>query len=160
MGTLPGDKTLKENEKQEGMPKYYCDPSNRFWKIIASLNGMEIPPDNEDRVALLKSLHIALWDVYKSADREGSTDGKMRNTHFDCDSMIKMLREYPNIKIVFFNGKRPSKVCSERYRNKIKGVLAPREIVFSPYLPSTSRANTSCSEKVLIDRWQKALRNK
>ncbi len=156
LGSLPGKKTLDANKNNKGAPKYYCNPTNRFWKIVASLNGTVVPADNDSRVSLLKPLRIALWDVYKSAEGNGSLDSDLRNCKFDFDSILEFLRQHSGIKTVVFNGRKASKIFAENYRDELNKALAPRKIEFQD-LTSTSKANTSCTEEVLIKTWQAAL---
>lgn len=76
MGTLPGDKSLK-------LKQYYSKSSNRFWKIVAALCGSVVPDDYDDRLKLLKSARIALWDVYKKANRKGALDNNIKNVEIN-----------------------------------------------------------------------------
>ena len=159
LGSIPGKKTLDANKNNKGTPKYYCNPTNRFWKIVASLNGKVVPADNDSRVSLLKPLRIALWDVYKSAEGEGSCDNKLRKCKFDFGSILIFLLRHRNIKTVIFNGDKASGVFSKMYQDEMNELLAPRKIVFKS-LPSTSNAGTSCTKEVLFEKWQSALEQK
>ncbi len=72
LGTLPGEESLKVNEY------YYCK-SNRIWKVLCLLTNERIPNNYTKKKQLLAKYHIALWDYYESAIREGSSDNKIRD---------------------------------------------------------------------------------
>lgn len=159
LGTLPGDKTLKENEvvNDKGKPQYYRSSSNRFWKIIASLESDGVVlEDDVERIKCLERQHIALWDVCKSANREKSLDKNIKGCFFDYESMVCFLQQHPNIKTVVFNGKKASKIFSKRFQRKVKSLLAPRKIEFLPPLLSSSGANRRPTD-VVVRVWKEAL---
>lgn len=97
LGTMPGDKSLKEQA-------YYCDTAhNSFWKIMHSIFGEK--DDMMSNHDFITSHNIALWDCVQSGIRERSTDDG-----YDIDSLIpndiqSFLKEYPSIKIIVLNGK-------------------------------------------------------
>ena len=163
LGSLPGDKTLKDNEKIEendgcNTPKYYCNPNNRFWKIIASLQNQKGKASFSDaeKSDLLKLTRIALWDVCKAANRENSDDKNIKNATFDYESIKNFIQNNPNIKTIAFNGKKASKIFSKKYQEKMKTELFPRQINFLPYLPSSSGLNREKLDR-LIDDWKEIL---
>ena len=163
LGSLPGDKTLKDNEKIEendgcNSPKYYCNPSNRFWKIIASLQNQKGKASFSDaeKSDLLKLTRIALWDVCKAANRENSDDKNIKNATFDYESIKSFIQNNPNIETIAFNGKKASKIFSKKYQEKMKTELFPRQINFLPYLPSSSGLNKKKLDR-LIDDWKEIL---
>ena len=162
LGSLPGDKTLEENKKIENgennMPKYYCKSSNRFWKIIASLQNQDSESVFSDagKLNLLKMARIALWDVCKTAVRKNSDDKNIKNATFDYESIKNFIQNNPNIKTIAFNGKKASKIFSKKYQEKMKTELFPRQINFLPYLPSSSGLNREKLDR-LIDDWKEIL---
>lgn len=97
LGTMPGDKSLKEQA-------YYCDTArNSFWKIMYSIFGKK--DDMTSNHDFITSHNIALWDCVQSGIRKGSTDDG-----YDIDSLIpndiqSFLKEYPSIKTIVLNGK-------------------------------------------------------
>lgn len=96
LGTMPGDKSLKEQA-------YYCDTAhNSFWKIMYSIFGEKDSVSNYDFIA---SYNIALWDCVQSGVRKGSTDDG-----YDINSLIpndiqSFLKEHPSIRTIILNGK-------------------------------------------------------
>lgn len=164
LGSLPGDKTLEVNEKiksadEYGTPQYYCSPSNRFWKIIASLQNQNSKASFSDaeKSDLLKSTRIALWDVCKTANRKNSDDKNIKNATFDYESIRDFIKNNPNIKTVAFNGKKASKIFSKKYQEKMNTELFSRQINFLPYLPSSSGLNKKKSLEQLIEDWKNVL---
>ena len=91
LGSLPSDESIKQQ-------RYYAKPQNQFWPIMYAVLDAGTPaPQYADRVGLLLSRGIGLWDVLHSAEREGSSDSKIRNpvqTIFGaCLSGIRSLNE-------------------------------------------------------------------
>ena len=58
---------------------FYGHPQNRFWKVVASVFGENVPQSIEEKKAFLLKNHIAVWDVIKSCDIEGSSDASIKN---------------------------------------------------------------------------------
>ena len=150
LGTLPGDKSLENCE-------YYKNKSNRFWKVVAGLLDKDSVPDDYDaKKELLESTHIALWDVYKNAVRKDSLDVNIKAAEVNnFDEILKLMQENSDIEKIVFNGKRPSKVFSEKYQNKLKAALKDRSVVFCQ-LSSTSGASGEKTDD-LIAEWKKEL---
>ena len=156
LGSLPGNKTIQANKasnsddaQENSVPKYYCSSSNRFWKVIAALQGEKtVPVEYSQKVALLASAGIALWDVYKRALREGSLDKNIRKGEFNnfCE-LVELLNENPGIQTIF----------SEKIRYKLLAKLKNRPIKFLS-LPSTSGASRK-KTVVLIQEWIDKLEN-
>ncbi len=95
LGTLPGEKSLTRRE-------YYADNRNQFWKILSCIHGEEIKLDYKSRLKFLRKHGIALWDVLKVADREGSSDSNIANPVFnDLEGLIK---KHPSIKVIGVKG--------------------------------------------------------
>ena len=59
---------------------FYGHPQNRFWRVIASICGEEMPVGIEDKKALLLRNGIAVWDVIFSCEIEGSADSRFLQT--------------------------------------------------------------------------------
>jgi len=141
------------------LKQYYSKSSNRFWKIVAALCGSVVPDDYDDRLKLLKSARIALWDVYKKANRKGALDNNIKNAEINnLNEILKLLQDNPSIETIVFNGKRPSKVFSIILQDKLKSLLKDRTIEFIQ-MPSTSGANTRKTDKALIEDWKEKLEN-
>lgn len=95
LGSLPGVKSLEEQQ-------YYAHPQNRFWKIMSEMLGEEPTQDYNARCAMMLRHGIALWDVVKCADREGSSDGNIKNQ--EPNDIPSLLAKRPAISFIIFNG--------------------------------------------------------
>jgi len=128
LGTMPGIQSI---EKQE----YYGNKRNSFWKIVFFLFDQDISSNYQYKKEFLLQHKIALWDVIKSCDREGSSDSAIKNP--TPNELNKILEKYPNIKAIYFNGGQ-----AEKFFNRlIAKTISNRSIEFHR-LPSTSPANT------------------
>ena len=98
---MPGPDSLKTGE-------YYASSKNSFWKIMSALyNGSKPFASYEEKIECLHKNHIALWDVYKSCEREGALDKDIKNAvPNDIDGFLK---EYPSIETVIVNGQKATK---------------------------------------------------
>ena len=131
LGSLPGDKSLERKE-------YYSDNRNRFWKVIASLQGAEQGPSSyEERKNLLNPVHISLWDVYKEAFRKNSLDKDIRDV--TINEIVNELQDYPQIDTIAFNGDKAAEAIPSM-QEELSKKLPNRKIKYLP-LPSSSGAN-------------------
>ena len=123
LGSMPSVKS-----KELGF--YYMHPQNRFYKTLAKIYEEEIPNTIDEKKAFLKRHKIALWDVIKSCEINGSSDSSIRNVKAND---INEILSQTKIKAIFTTGKKAytlyQKYCYEK--TKIEAI----------YLPSTSPAN-------------------
>ena len=96
LGSLPSDESIKQQ-------RYYAKPQNQFWPIMYAVLDAGTPaPQYADRVGLLLSRGIGLWDVLHSAEREGSSDSKIRNPV--PNDFRRLLERHPLIERILLNG--------------------------------------------------------
>ena len=134
LGTMPS-KISRENNF------YYANPNNRFWKIISKLFNIEFKDNNDKKEFLLKN-HIALWDVIKSCDINGSADASIKNVVVnDIDLIIKNSQ----IKNIYCTGKISHKLFIKYF---------PQYISITTLLPSPSSANATYSLERLIREYE------
>ncbi|MGN0034871.1 MAG: DNA-deoxyinosine glycosylase [Coriobacteriales bacterium] len=132
---------------------FYGNPRNRFWRVLATLFGQPVPPDEPVCVStdakrrLLHDCHVALWDVVASCDIRGSSDASIRDVV--PTDLSRILGSCP-IEAVFGNGGTATRLY-RRYQEQVTG----RPITG---LPSTSPANASYSLERLVQVWGDALR--
>ena len=95
VGSMPGIASLTAGQ-------YYAHPRNAFWPIVFSLWQEEAPADYGERLAFLLSRRVALWDVARACEREGSLDTAMRAVEYnDFDRLFSFA---PGIRTVLCNG--------------------------------------------------------
>lgn len=139
LGTIPSVKS-----REEGF--YYGHPRNRFWKIIADIFETNIPNTIEEKESFLLKNNIALWDVLKSCDIEGSSDSSIKKP---IPNDINNIIEKTNIKKIYTTGKKATELYNKYLYEKTK--------IESIYLPSTSPANQAISYDKLKKEYAKIL---
>jgi len=143
LGTMPGVQSLNKQQ-------YYGNKQNAFWRITYRLFDEDMSDNYEERKSFLLRHHIALWDVLKACEREGSLDSDIKNPiPNDFENLFKY---HSLIKHVYFNGSH-AQILFNRYVMK-KIDVTDLEFI---KLPSTSPANTLKFEKKL-EEWKNILK--
>ena len=122
---------------------FYGHPQNRFWKVTAAVFGEEVPGTIEEKKAFLLRNKIAVWDVIKSCDIEGSSDSSIKNVTVNN---LEEILNAADIREIFVNGK-----TALRYYEKYTEERIGRKAVC---LPSTSPANAAWSVDKLVEAWK------
>lgn len=138
LGSFP---SVKSRETQF----YYGHKQNRFWKVMAQILQCAVPQTVEEKRTMLLTHGIAVWDILKSCDIEGSSDASIRKP---VPNDIAGLIVGTNIKAVFFNGKKAYSV----YQKYSMALTVPTMV-----LPSTSPANAAYSLERLCGIWEKEI---
>ncbi len=139
LGKMPGKKSLDTGE-------YYAHGSNQFWKIMYDLLEVDYSGKYDDKIKLLKTHQIALWDVLQACSRESSADSDINAEEpndFTC-----FFAEHTNIQALFFNGK-----SAKEYFN----IYLPSNSLKRYVLPSTSPANTWFTYNEKLKLWKDIL---
>lgn len=124
---------------------YYSNPKNRFWKILGIIFNEENLTTNEEKIDFLLNNHIALFDVIKSCEIDGSSDSSIKNV---IPNDINKLIKNSKVKYIFTNGNK----AHELYQ---KYIFKSTKIV-DIKLPSTSPANCQKGiEEKLIEHYKK-----
>lgn len=133
LGSFPSIKS-----REEGF--FYGNNKNRFWKVLAIVLCESEPRSIDEKKALLFRNKIAVYDVIKECEIEGSSDSKIKN---EVPSDLERIIERSRIKKIFLNGKKATELFEKNFDIKI------------PYytLPSTSPANAAYSLEKLIENW-------
>jgi len=92
---------------------------------------------------------IGLWDVLSNANRIGSLDSNILNEDFN--DFNQLLIDYPNLKVLIFNGQKPAEYFFKMHSNLTDGF--EYEI-----LPSTSSANTTKTFYSKLKEWEDAFK--
>lgn len=137
LGSLPGERSLAAGE-------YYAHPRNRFWRVLATIANSQLPVNYSEKIKLLESMRIGLWDVIGRATRVGSLDSNIRAEV--ANPIIGLLDAHPTIVAVGFNGRKAEQI-HDRYLERKKTVR-----YFS--LPSTSPANAAFDDERLTESWR------
>lgn len=95
LGSLPGDESIRRQE-------YYGNPRNMFWNVLAAVFEDAVPETYPEKKAFLTRHHVALWDVYASAERRGSLDANIHD--ITPNDITGFLKEHPGIKAIALNG--------------------------------------------------------
>lgn len=124
LGSIPSPQSLLKNQ-------YYGNPNNKFWPIIYDLFG-NTPPDTDyqARCQLLLKHKLGLWDVFASAQREGAADAKIHNA--TVNDFPALLRQYPHIQRILFNGQTAEKHFKATYPQICKQMDCVRLMSTSP----------------------------
>ena len=136
LGSLPSLKSAEAGF-------FYAHPQNRFWRVLANVLSEKIPTDKSEKINLLLSNHIALWDVVKSCDITGSSDCSIKNAE---PNDIEKIILHSHVRKIYTNGSTSHKLYNKYIAEKI-GIDAH-------LLPSTSPANASWSFEKLCDAWK------
>lgn len=123
LGTMPSVISIEKNE-------YYANPKNQFWDIIHEIFNSMLNGEYEQKVAFLKNNKIALWDVLYTCEREGSLDKNIKNEK--PNDFADILKRYPNISYIIFNGSTAYKLFKRYIGFNIKTGIKYKQ------LPSTS----------------------
>lgn len=148
LGSLPGDRSIE-------LQQYYGHPRNRFWQVMSSVLGKPLPEDYEGKKKLLSDAGIILWDVYHSAEREGSLDSDIREPEFN--DLSALLKANPTIRVIAANGKTAERAFfkwNDAVLHEAQGV--GRDIAVYG-MPSTSPANAGWTLGSLVNQWKRIL---
>ena len=146
LGSLPGDESIRRQE-------YYGNPRNMFWKVLASVFEDTVPESYPEKKAFLARHHVALWDVFASAEREGSLDVNIRDN--SCNDIAGFLAAHSSIKAIVLNGGKASKAF-KKMQKAVNADFGPIE-VFS--FTSTSPLSISARWPLerIAEQWKQIL---
>ena len=132
LGTMPSVVSLRTRQ-------YYANPRNIFWPIMGELFGAGRSLPYAERVEILRSVGVALWDVLQVCERPGSLDASI--TEEVANDFPAFVAEHPSITHVFFNGARAQTVF---YRHVL--YILTR-------MPSTSPAHAAMRPEAKTQAW-------
>ena len=108
-----------------------------------------------ERVASLQSKGVALWDVLKECEREGSLDTAIVPASELPNDFPWLLSAYPNIQRIGLNGSKAATAFNRHVLPLLTSDIRDR-VTLIP-LPSTSPANRTISTADKLARWRAAL---
>ncbi len=137
LGSFPSIKSFEEGF-------YYAHPRNQFWPILAQIFHEEAET-KEQKIALCKKHHIALFDSAKSLQRDkgNSSDTNLKN--IEVNDFEALLEKYPSIEFIVFTGKKAEEIFNKKYKN-----LPIKKVV----LPSSSPAHASMKFEEKLQRYK------
>ena len=148
LGSMPGSQSLR-------LGQYYGHPQNLFWPFMGEIMSALPSLPYAERLALLQSAGIGLWDVLKHCEREGSLDADIVPATEVPNDFAWLFGNYPSLHRVCFNGKK----AAQAFQRHVVSTLPPA--LFAPLtlisLPSTSPANRSITTEVKLTLWRTAI---
>ena len=133
---MPGPAALAKQE-------YYGFSGNQFWPIMAALFGARGPLTYAQKLRLLRTHRVALWDTIRSCRRVGASDGAIRDVV--ANDLPALVRRHPGIRRIFLNGT----LAATLYRTH----ASPQISLPTMTLPSTSPAHATRSFEEKLKRW-------
>ena len=133
LGSMPSIVSRKENF-------YYAHKQNRFWKILSIIFKVDFN-SIEDKIDFLIDYKIALFDIIKECEIEGSNDSSISNVIVND---IEFIIKNSNIKYILCTGK-----TSFNLYNKFFNHLN----LECYFLPSPSSANATYDLKRLVNEY-------
>lgn len=124
---------------------YYAHPKNRFWKLISKILNVKEPITKEEKTKLILNNNLAIYDVIKSCDIEGSADSSIKNVKLNN---LDLLIQKSKIEKIIFNGNKAYELYNKYEKNKFSNTKV---------LPSTSPANAKYTLEDLCKIWSKEL---
>lgn len=144
LGSMPSEESLR-------LQQYYANPRNAFWPMLMSLLGYKADQEYSVGVEILKRHRVAVWDTLKSCVREGSLDSSIVGSTIEANDFSHFFQDHPNIKTVFFNGRKSQQVYQKKVLPFIPGKYAELRYFL---LPSSSPAMASLTREEKIDQWK------
>ena len=143
LGTFPGNESLIKNQ-------YYANGRNAFWRIMSKLLKMSSDTSYNRKKEILIKNKIALWDVLKTCERNGSLDSSIIGKTIKTNDFKSFFAAYPSIKLIFFNGQR----ARGEYIKRVLPLLSHKyQTIKYQILPSTSTAMARLSQEQKFIKW-------
>lgn len=141
LGSFPSVKSREVNF-------YYAHPQNRFWRVLSKVVNKNVPLSIGEKRRFLLDNNIAIWDVIKSCDIEGSSDSSICDV--EVNDIIGLIKK-TKIKRIYFNGKIAYTYFNRNFKENLDNI---EKIV----LPSTSSANATFTFDKLLNNWKKEIK--
>jgi hypoxanthine-DNA glycosylase len=148
LGSMPGGRSLQVGQ-------YYANPHNLFWLFMEELYGVARTLPYAERLAALQAQGIALWDVLKECEREGSLDVAIVPASEVPNDFATLLTSYPLITRIGLNGSKAATTFMRHVLPSLPSSIRDRLTLFP--LPSTSPAHRTVATATKLDRWRAAL---
>ena len=136
LGTIPSPRSRE-------LGFYYMHPQNRFWRMLCSVLGEELPADIDGRRQLCLRRGIALWDVLESCEIDGASDASIKNAK---PNELQRIFEAADIRAVFTTGKKADALYKRFFADNGYPAVC---------LPSTSPANRTITEQQMLEEYMR-----
>ena len=144
LGTLPGPKSL-------ALRQYYGNPGNAFWPIMGRLVDAGPELAYPQRLQALTASRVALWDVCRSAYREGALDADIDHSTIVPNDFARFLAAHRAVERICFNGQK----AEQLYRRLVlPGLPATLQVIERLTLPSTSPAYAAMRFEAKLEQWR------
>ena len=142
LGSFPSVASLKAQQ-------YYAHPQNHFWRVLEHCRIIEsAQADYAVRVAQVQAAGLAVWDLYKEVNRQGSGDDQIRNeVPNDIGALWQERGPFP----ILLNGRR------QREWKRHFGHLDAQTIPLPSTSPRPLHWNTRKSRTTALAEWFEAL---
>ena len=141
LGSLPSDESIRQQE-------YYGNPKNLFWKVLAGVYGSPVPETYPEKKTFLAKHHIALWDVYASAEREGSLDSNIKEP--ERNDVLGLIRAHPTIQNVVLNGGKAASAFKRLRKLDKQAYYAVNVFEFTSTSPMSASAGWNLERIILV----------
>ncbi|MBL1260650.1 MAG: DNA-deoxyinosine glycosylase [Thiotrichaceae bacterium] len=144
LGSMPGKASLDVSQ-------YYAHPRNAFWPIICLLFNEPRQLSYDERLLLVQKNKMALWDVMRHCEREGSLDSAIEQSTVVANDFVGFLTDNASIRYLFFNGAQ----AEASFKRQVTPHLSAHGIKLEMVrLPSTSPAHAAMSFEEKLAQWQ------
>jgi len=148
LGSMPGEESLRQKQ-------YYAHPRNAFWPIMGVLFGAGSDLDYTQRTERLRAAGVALWDVLKHCEREGSLDTRIRAASEVPNAIAPLLARHATIRRVVFNGGKAAAAFRKHVIPELSAQVLQRLVLIQ--LPSTSPANARMTREEKCREWRRKI---
>ena len=144
LGSMPSVASL-------GQARYYANPQNSFWKIMAALFWPDETLNYTQQSARLATHRIVVWDVLASCVRPGSLDSAIEMHNAVANNFLGLFTEYSSIESVFFNGRKAEQIYQ---RSVVADLQLLDRVLHYHSMPSTSPAMATLSFDKKLECWR------
>lgn len=145
LGSMPGKDSLAAEQ-------YYAHSRNAFWPIILEIYGASPALSYAERLKVLLSNGIGLWDVIRSCRRKTSLDADIEETTIVVNDFEVFMKQHQQLRLICFNGAK----SEQTFKRYVDSNIVPPSIE-RIRLPSTSPANARMSFQQKFESWSKVL---
>ena len=141
LGSFPSEISLREGE-------YYANPRNQAWRLLGALFGAHAELAYRLRIEKLKARRVALWDVFESCQRKGSSDSAIDLRTATINDIPEFLKRHPTVRMIGLNGEKAFKA----FKSRFAALESPRLVIVP--LPASSPAHAAMTFLEKVAKWE------